>query len=273
MKEFLKHLLMMPRSLRTRMFIAFALMGVIPILSAVYVISLYPQSVRERPTSLSVLLLMCILLTITGFIVMKMTIFGIIDISRLVDQLLIRSQRRGAKDVSPREIIRVERLVSYMDDQLFTARRLLDSYREVRREGAKPFRLPALVPQRSLHERIETELALAAEDQYPIGLFTWKADVVTLEESQDESLMPPWLQDMLKRSGASFSALGRLAPGYWIGWMQKKNAGAIKQFEAKMHEVMKHDTHGITIKVWCHPAEQFSAAALFAPLEGGRRRW
>jgi len=246
---------MLPRFVRVRLIAAFALMGVIPVLAAMYVMTTRFGMARVQLPMMSVLLLMCLILACLGLHVMRETIFGVIDVSRIVQELM-RLRAHDPRAVSASELVRMDRLVSYMGDQVRAAQRMLDAYQASVREETRPFRLPPLVPAALLRTRVHEELAQAEVQRIPIGIFTWQLGDVSAREVADETLVPSWLQDVLRHSGIVLDALGRMRPGHWIGWTQRLNSVEVKRVAAQMHKAVPATlADRVSLAAWSHPAD------------------
>lgn len=255
MTRLLRQIYMLPRFVRVRLIAAFALMGVIPVLAAIYVMTTRTGMARVQLPMMSVLLLMCLVLAGLGLHVMRETVFGVIDVSRIVQELM-RLRAHDKRAVSAGELVRMDRLVAYMADQVRAAQRLLDAYQASVHEAARPFRLPPLVPAALLRSRVHEELEQAQLQHYPIGIFTWQLGEVSAREMADETLVPAWLQDALRHSGMALDALGRMRPGYWIGWSPRLNSGQVKDAALQMQHALPAQVAGrVALAAWCHPHE------------------
>jgi len=162
-------------------------------------------------------------------------------------------------------VVRLERLLSYLGDQVAAARRMVRRYQEARQGAVRPFRLPPLVPAALLSERIAKELARAETQQQPIGVFLWELSDVGEREAADDSLVPAWLQDLLRQGGGMLDALGRLRPGHWVGWMSRVDAARVKTILRNMQQAIPGAlTDKVTVAAWSHPAEAFDLRRLGA---------
>ncbi|GEM_PF-1425267 len=253
MTRLLRQIYMLPRFVRVRLIAAFALMGVIPVLAAIYVITMRTGTVQVQLPMMSVLLLMCLLLACLGLHVMRETVFGVIDVSRVVQELM-RLRTRDTRAVSTSELVRMDRLVSYMSDQVRSAQRMLDAYQASVHDELRPFRLPPLVPAALLRARVHEELDRAEQQRYPIGIFTWQLGEVSAREVADETLVPAWLLEALRHSGIALDTLGRMRPGHWIGWARRLNSVQVKSAALQMQNALPANVAGrVTLAAWSHP--------------------
>jgi hypothetical protein len=165
----------------------------------------------------------------------------------------------------------LERLLIYMGDQIAAARRAVVRYREAQRRAVRTFRLPHLVPAPSLQARITTELARAEQCKQTIGIFLWELRDAGESESADDSLIPVWLQDLLRHSGGALDALGRLRSGYWIGWISRVEADRVHTMLKNMRSAIADpSTVHMTVSAWCHPSEAFDMRRLSLQETAGR---
>jgi hypothetical protein len=263
MMRLLRQIYMLPRFVRVRLMAAFALMGVIPILVAIYAVTNRLSAGRVQVTITSVLLLICLVLACLGLHIMRETVFGVIDVSRVVQELL-RLRAREPRAVSAGELVRMDRLVAYMGDQVRAAQRLLDAYQATVRDTARPFRLPPLAPTALLRTRIHEELEKAEHQRYPLGIFSWELTDVSEREAADETLVPALLQDVLRQSGMELDTLGRIRPGYWIGWVKRMNSQRVKTALTQMQKAVPAQRAGrITLSAWSHPQDAFEPQWLY----------
>jgi hypothetical protein len=255
MMRLLRQIYRLPRFVRVRLIAAFALMGVIPVLAAIYVMTNRSWMMRAQLPAMSALLLICLVLACLGLHMMRETVFGIIDVSRIV-QALMRLRARDKRAVSTSELVRVDRLVAYMGDQVRAAQRMMDAYQVSLRDETRPFRLPPLVPATLLRARVHEQLEQAELQRYPLGMFTWQFGEVSEREMADETLVPAWLQDVLRHSDITLDALGRMRPGHWIGWTQRVDSAQVKRVAAQMQKALPARLASrVTLTAWSHPGD------------------
>jgi hypothetical protein len=268
MKELLEQLLLLPRRVRQHMMAAFALMAVIPILAGAYAVTVYLGD-RKTVAMMSGVLLVCVLLACLGFLVMRATIWSVIDISRTVDRLI------PADDSLPNphnadELVRFERLIIYMENQIHTARRRIKAFRDVSLD-ATVFRLPRLIPRTVVRARLDEELRVAEHQRYPITLMCIQADAVPADVGQDDSKIPEWLIEMFRTSRASFDGLGVLRPGCWVGWMVKRNRVQTSEtLDSLERAIPPGRRDSVAIRVYSHPADGMPRESIIAALDNSR---
>lgn len=267
MKHVIRHLFMLPRGVRLRMVTAFALMAVIPLLAGVYVVTSHVTRSHDIYAVLCILLLVCIFLACVGFVVMRSTVWGVVDIARTMDELL-GSEQSASRNINARELDRVERLVLYMDDQVRTARRKLDQYRAMMRQQSLRFRLPPLVPASLLRQRVEDVTREAERNHYPVGFFSWRNSLVTPEEAADDTRVPQWLYEMLKRVNCVPDAICRADAGYWVGWVTRRNPQQVKTIAEAMQQALPppHSSQ-VLIGAWSHPTDAVTVRQLLDSFE------
>jgi len=259
MRKFIKQLFMLPRFVRVRMVSGFALMGVIPILVAVYVITNQLAPVRQAAPWISLVVMISIVLAVTGVALMRESVMGVIDVAQTARELFARLRHGG---VDAREIVRLERLLCYMEDQLGAARRELQGYRDEMRRETRRFRLPPLMPSQHVRARLEEEVQRAQAERGPVAVFTWRAALAAADEMADETHVPLWLQDVLRRTGQALDALGRIAPGYWVGCARGVPAVRVPELLVLMERVALTNGTEAEVRGWSCPEETINVAAL-----------
>ncbi|MCX7847194.1 MAG: hypothetical protein N2595_04085 [bacterium] len=252
MRKTIHHLLMLPRSIRVRMMSGFALMGVLPMLVSVYVLTNQIAPVRQGVPWMCVMILLSVVLVLAGSHLMRESVWSVINVARTADELL-RQAKEGA---DAREVVRLERLLCYMEDQLAAARRALQVYRDVARRETRSYRLPPLIPGQLVRARLEEELARSRREGSMVTVFAWETAVVSAEEERDETHVPLWLQEVLRKSGAVLDGVGRVRAGYWVGVARGLEAEQVPGVLTTMKRVAL--THGIdaAMKVWVSPREE-----------------
>ena len=264
MNKLLRQVFMLPRYVRVRVVSAFALTAVVPLLVAAYVVTRIAPTSREVPW-LCVVLLLCTILACLGLYLNKEIVFGVVDLARIATEIF--RAREGA-EVTASEVVRLERLLSYMDDQLLTTKRLIRKYRETMISQVRQFKLPPLVPTRVLVKRLDQELRGAAERRETIGVFALKSPEATDEERADDTFVPAWLQDVLKKSGVGLDALGALEPGCWVGWCLHRDDEQIRRAIAMMRGMLEGT--GCMATGWCHPVDRVTVHQVFEVTRMGR---
>ncbi len=262
MSKLLKQLLMLPREVRIRLMTAFALMAVIPLLAGVYVVTVHVAEANQQLPWLKAMLLTCMILACTGFIIMRRSLWGVVDIARTTEELLSECKKEGMRAPYAREILRLERFVLYMEDQVRAARRLLEAYRKSGKE-LRQFRLPPLIPSRLVRTRALEEARQAEQSGRAIGIISWRNNMVTPEETADETYVPTWLQQILRNSTVVPDTIGQLRPGHWIGWSHDKDSVQMQECLASMRETASANiTSEVTVTAYSHPSDPVNLVAV-----------
>lgn len=265
MHKLIKQLFMLPRFVRVRMVSGFALMGVIPILVAVYVITNQLAPVRQAVPWICVVVLISIVLAVIGVGLMRESVMGVIDVAQTAQELLARVAG-GAVDAG--EIVRLERLLCYMEDQLNKARRTLQAYRDGMRKETRWFRLPPLIPSQLVRARVEEETTRAHRDGVPVALFTWRTAMVSADEMDDETHVPLWLQEVLRRAGQTLDALGRIRPGYWVGCARGVPALRVAELVLLMERIARTSGAEVEVHGWGCPDETVDVSVIMRGANG-----
>jgi hypothetical protein len=265
MKDLLEQLLLLPRRVRQHMMAAFALMAVIPILAGAYAVTVYLGD-RKTAAMMSGVLLVCVLLAMLGFLVMRATIWSVIDIADTVDRLIPSDGERPQSRDEAEELVRFERLIIYMENQIHTARRRIKAYRDVALDSSV-FRLPRLIPRQALRERLDEELRVAEHQRYPITLLCIESPYLPSDMDADDSKMPDWLVQMFRASKVMFDGLGVLDNSRWVGWMVKRNRLETSETVASLQTSIPPDREGkVSIRVVSHPADGLPREQVIASL-------
>lgn len=265
MRQLIKQLFMLPRFVRVRMVSGFALMGVIPILVAVYVITNQLAPVRLAVPWLCAVVLISIILAVIGVGLMRESVMGVINVAQTAQELFARV---ACDKGDAREIVRLERLLCYMEDQLGAARRMLQAYREEMRKEVRHFRLPPLIPSQLVRARVEEEMARAHREGVPVALFTWRTAMVSADEMDDETHVPLWLQEVLRRTGQALDALGRIRPGYWVGCVRGIAARRVPELALLMERVALTNGAEVEVRGWCCPDEPIDVNVIMRGTSG-----
>jgi hypothetical protein len=266
MKEFLEQLLLLPRRVRQHMVAAFALMAVIPILAGAYAITVYLGD-RKTAATMSGVLLVCVLLACLGFLVMRATVWSVIDIARSVSRLIPPDGGPVEKPRDAEELVRFERLIIYMENQIHTARRRIKTYRDVALDS-EVFRLPRLIPRVTVRERLDEELRVAEHQRYPITLLCIEATAMPADARADDSKIPEWLVTMFRQSRAVFDGLGVLERGRWVGWMMKRNRVQTSEtLDSLVASIPPEREGSVQMHVFNHPADGLQREAIMAALD------
>lgn len=268
MRQFIKQLFMLPRFVRVHMVSGFALMGVIPILVAVYVITNQLAPVKQAVPWICVVVLISIVLAVTGMGLMRKSIAGVINVAQTAQEIFARVARGH---VDAREIVRLERLLCYMEDQLNAARRALQAYRDEMRKEQRRFRLPPLIPPGAVRARMEEETARACSERSPVALFTWEAAMASADEMNDETHVPLWLQEVLRGAGQTMDALGRIRPGYWIGCARGVSAARVAELVLQMERIALTTGADVDVRGWGCPDESVDVSRIMRVGNGERR--
>jgi len=265
MSKLIRQVMMLPRYVRVRVVSAFALTAVVPLLVATYVVTKAAPPSREVPW-LCVVMLLCVILALLGLYLNKEIVFGVVDLARIAAEIF---RAREGVEVTTTEVVQLERLLNYMDDQLLTTRRLIRRYRETMINQVRQFKLPPLVPTRILVKRLDQELRGAAERRETLGVFAWKAARIADEEVADDTYVPAWLREVLKRSGVALDGIGALEPGCWVGWSHHRDEEHIRKATEMMREMLEGT--GDMVAGWCHPADRVTVHQVFDVTRAGRR--
>lgn len=265
MRQLIKQLFMLPRYVRVRMVSGFALMGVIPILVAVYVITNQLAPVRQTVPWMCVVVLISIVLAVIGVGLMRESIMGVINVAQTAQELF-RRVARGQVDA--REIVRLERLLCYMEDQLNATRRALRAYRDEMRKETRRVRLPPLIPSPLVRARLEEETTRANRERAPVALFTWRTAMVSADEINDETYVPLWLQEVLRRTGQALDALGRIRPGYWVGCARGVPALRVPELVLLMERIALTSGVEVEVRGWGCPDETVDVSVIMRGSNG-----
>lgn len=265
MRKLVKQLFMLPRFVRVRMVSGFALMGVIPILVAVYVITNQLAPVRQAVPWICVVVLISIVLAVIGVGLMRESVMGVINVAQTAQELLARV---AGGTVDAGEIVRLERLLCYMEDQLNAARRMLQAYRDGMRKETRRFRLPPLIPSQLVRARLEEETTRAQREHVPVALFTWWTAMVSADEMDDETHVPLWLQEVLRRTGQALDALGRIRPGYWVGCARGVPAVRVPELVLLMERIAVTNGAEVEVRGWGCPEETVDVSELMRGSNG-----
>lgn len=259
MKRKPKRFLLLPREIRIRLVIAFSLMAIIPLLAALYFVSIYLANIQMPVYFIKSLLITLIILMCAGFIIMRNCIWSIVDISHTTNKL-ISKPKNGKPDDN--KFLRFEHFLLYMEDQIYAAKRILRAKRKFD-TTTDSFKLPTLIPSSLIKNRL---LSLTKNTEIicgQIGIFAWKNNDISQEESDDDSFIPPWLVKFLKDTAVAPDAIGRLNPGYWIGWAENKNVKEMDEYLKTVREnISLNKSQNITVIAFSHPSADSDLAFL-----------
>ena len=251
MKRKSRNIFMLPREIRIRLVIAFSLMAVIPFLATIYFITIYLSNIQIPVQFIKLTLLASIILICSGFMIMRSCIWSVIDIAHTTDQLIVNPMRKkSAND----KFLRYEHFLLYMEDQIYAAKRILRDKRKID-SPIHTFKLPTLIPPSLVKNRLISLTKKAEINCSQLGIFAWKSSNVSNDESNDETFIPPWLINFLKGITITPDAIGRLSPGYWIGWSENKSVKEMDEYLKSVREnISSNNLHNITAVAFSHPS-------------------
>lgn len=243
---------MLPREIRVRLVIAFALMAVIPILGSIYFATVFLANISLSAYWAKIIIITSMILICAGFVIMLNCIWNIIDIAKTTDQFLSKPRHiNQAND----EILKFEHLLLYMEDQIYAAKRILNAKRKIE-PNTNLFKLPTLIPSSLIKKRLLSLTKNAELNGIQLGVFAWKAENISQNETDDDTLIPKWLVTLLKDGLFIPDAIGRLTPGFWLGWADNKNVKQMNEYYKKMHEsIYSNNLKNISVIAFSHPSE------------------
>ena len=251
MKRKPRNLFMLPREIRIRLVIAFALMAVIPLLATIYFVTIYLANIQMPVYWIKLTLLTSMIIMCTGFIIMRNCIWSIIDIAKTTDQLIINTQHNKSTGNS---LLRFEHFLLYMEDQIYAAKRILSTKRKLD-SPVNSFKLPTLIPSSLIKNRLISLTKNAELNCTQIGVFAWKNSNVSQDESNDETYIPAWLINFIKNNGVTPDAIGRQKPGYWIGWAKNKDVKEMNEYLRNARDnISRNNLKNINIVAFSHPS-------------------
>jgi len=243
---------MLPREIRIRLVAAFALMAVIPLLAGLYLATLHLTNTHLPAYWIKIIIITLMILICAGFIIMRNCVWSIIDIAKTTEQLL--SQPKNQNTFSD-ELLRFEHLLLYLEDQIYAAKRFLNTKRK-NDNLPKSFKLPTRVPSSLVKTRLLSLAKNAELNGSLIGVFIWKSSNVSQSETEDSTLVPQWLIAILKNSPIVPDAIGRLKPGYWIGWADNKSINEMISYIQDIKNFLDSiNASGISVSAFSHPSE------------------
>ena len=251
MKRKPRNLFMLPREIRIRLVIAFALMAVIPLLATIYFVTIYLANAQIPVYFIKLTLLTSMILMCAGFIIMRSCIWSIIDIAQTTDQLITNLQHK--KSIN-NEVLRFEHFLLYMEDQIYSAKRILSTKRKFD-TPINSFKLPTLIPSSLIKNRLIDLTKNAELNCTQIGIFVWKNSNISQGESNDETYIPEWLINFIRNSDVIPDAIGRQFPGYWMGWAENKDVKEMNEYLKNTREnISKNNLKNINIVAFSHPS-------------------
>ena len=251
MKRKSRNIFMLPREIRIRLVIAFSLMAVIPLLATIYFVTIYLSDIQIPVYFIKLTLLTSMILICAGFVIMRSCIWSIIDIAHTTDQLIVDPMRKkSAND----DFLRFEHFLLYMEDQIYAAKRILRTKRKIN-SHVRAFKLPTLIPSSLVKNRLISLTKKAEINCSQLGIFAWKSSNVSKDESNDETFIPLWLINFLKDITITPDAIGRLSPGYWIGWSENKSVKEMDEYLKSVREnISSNNLNNITTVAFSHPS-------------------
>jgi len=239
MAKVIKQILTLPKDIRYRLTMAFMLATIIPLLSGIYLLSVHVSSSGFYLPWLKFLMIMCAILGVSGVLLIRSTIWKVVDIASTTDEILLALKSDLARGINVQEILRIERLVLYMDDQVRAARRSLELYREITRP-IKHFKLPRQLPANYAKSKTKDMIQTSLELNKASGLIFWHNSEVSGNELSDDSFVPEWLQQIFKNASIIPEVIGRFGPGNWVCWLEGKSDEDIRiQITLFQHAVPK----------------------------------
>jgi len=246
MVKLLKQILTLPKEIRSKLSMAFMLATTIPLLSGIYLLAVHISASDFYFPWLKFLMIMCAVLGVSGILLVRSTIWKIIDIASTTDEILLGLKRDSTKGVKVQEIIRIERIVLYMEDQVRAARRSLELYREITKP-IKHFKLPRQLPASYAKSKTKDMIKTSLKLKKASGLIIWNNRAVSDNELSDDSFVPEWLQQILKNASIIPEVIGRFGPGSWVCWLEGKSAEDIRtQITLFQHAIPKENRETIT---------------------------
>jgi len=251
MKRKPKNLFMLPREIRIRLVIAFSLMAVIPLLATIYFVTIYVANGQMPIRLIKSTILVSMILMCSGFVIMRGCIWSIVDIAQAADELITNRQGKKSND---NELLRFEHFLLYIEDQIYSAKRILRTKRKFD-SPVKSFKLPTLIPASLIKNRLISLTKNAELNGNQIGIFTWQNGNVSKDESNDETYIPEWLINFIKNNSVTPDAIGRQRPGYWMGWAENKG---VKEMDKYLKDARKNisvnNLKNITVVAFSHPS-------------------
>ncbi len=264
MKKKPRNIFMLPRDIRIRLVIASSLIAVIPLLATIYFVTIYLADIQIQDYFIKLTLLASMILMCAGFIIMRSCIWSIIDIAHTTDQLTVNPLRKKA---TANELLRFEHFLLYMEDQIYAAKRILRAKRKLDSSG-RTFKFPALIPSSLVKSRLISLTKSTEINCSQLGIFVWKNSNISKDESDDETFIPPWLINFLKDKTITPDAIGRLSPGYWIGWSENKQVKEMDEYLKSVREnISSNNLKGIIVVAFSHPSARSDLSFLRNSIE------
>ena len=258
---------LLPGSVRGRMVSAFMLMAAFPILGAILVVCDYNQAkVYGTPAIVSVIVF-CTTLACVGFWDIRSLLLSMMDIRTFAgDMVALRAQARE-HGINSMEVTKLQRLIVYMQDQIESARRLIQLQTGTVRPVSSPeaVTFPPVLTGPALVRKVVCELASAEKAQILIGVIGCRMANDAEPCVHDPGDPPPWLRELLAHTSNAFSFIGAIQPGHWIGFLDHDHSPVALEMALCMHEKADMISSGrIAVKVWRHPRERFSVISELA---------
>jgi len=250
-----KQIIMLPKDIRYRISMAFGVATIIPLLAGLYLLTVHVSASSFYLPWLKFLMIMCAVLGVSGILLIRSTIWKVVDIACTTDEILIALKNDASRGINAQELLRIERLVLYMEDQVRAARRSLDLYREITKP-VKHFKLPRQLPAKYAKSKTKNMIQTSLKYNKPSALILWNNSEVSENELTDDSFVPSWLQKIIKNSSILPEAFGRFGPGVWICWLEGISAEDIKkQITIFQNAVPDKYNKTVTNTTYCLPED------------------
>ena len=263
MVKLVKQILTLPKEIRSKLVIAFMLATIIPLLSGIYLLTVHISVLNLYFPWLKILMIMCAILGVTGIFIIRATIWKIVDIASTTDEILLALKSDLSQKTKAQEILKIERLIFYMEDQVRAARRSLELYRDITKP-IKHFKLPRQLPASYAKEKTKDMIKTSIELNKPSGLIIWQNSEVSANELSDNSFVPDWLQQIIRNASIIPEVIGRFGPGNWVCWLEGKSAEDIRvQMTLFQHTIPKEARATISNTCYSLPEDSEKLNNLF----------
>ena len=196
---------------------------------------------------------------------MRNCIWSIIDIAQTTDQLLKNPLHK--KSNNDNGLLKFEHFLLYMEDQIYAAKRILRAKRKFD-SPTHSFKLPTLIPSSLVKNRLISLTKNAELNCNQIGVLAWKNNSVSQDESNDETYIPSWLINFLKKNKFTPDAIGRLQPGFWIGWAENKDINTMNEYLKNTREIISsNNLSDISVVAFSYPSENSDLSFLYNSIE------
>ncbi len=255
--------IILPREIHYRMTIAFSVATIIPILIGLYLLTVHVPAFSFYQPWLRFLMVICAILGGLGILLIRTSVWKVVDIACTTDEILVALKNDKSKGKNAEELLRVERLVLYMEDQVRAARRSLELYREITKP-LKHFKLPRQLPAQYAKAKTKEMIENSLESKINAGLIYWRNSEVCDIELNDDSFVPDWLSTIIRDSSIIPEAIGRFGPGEWVCWLEGNNAEEINSQAILFQEAIPEKSKvSITFTYYFIPDDKGKLNSLF----------